>query len=190
MRWLLVFLGLMGCSDEGLDTLDDTEVLTETGELDDTGDSEDTDVPDVPKGAVLYPTGQIHSPITSGMAREWRDQFDAHSNLTSNVFMKVGASSTVSKRTLYCFAGDDVVFAEFDHLEPTLAFYLTGDIDGKTPFDRDTLAAVSGRTARWAVSGSPSPLEREFEVSQPSFALIHYGTNDMGMGSTYCFRIY
>ena len=28
-------------------------------------------------------------------------------------------------------------------------------------------------------------MEEEFELLQPRFALVHYGTNDMGLGSTF-----
>jgi len=119
------------------------------------------------------------------MARQWRERMASNAALKSNVFMKVGASSTVSSRTLYCFAGDEVNLADYSALQGTLDYFLVGDADGTTPFDRVTLAAKSGRTARWVLTGDPAPIEAEYEAISPSSALIHYGTNDMGMGSTY-----
>jgi lysophospholipase L1-like esterase len=70
-------------------------------------------------------------------------------------------------------------------LGDTWAYWLGGDAAGDTPYDRDTLSAVSGKTAAWAVDGSPSPFEQEIAAIDPSVAVVHYGTNDMGMGSTY-----
>jgi hypothetical protein len=106
--------------------------------------------------------------------------------------MKVGASSTVSTHTLFCFAN---ALPDLDLHEPTLGpsldFYLAGVAgpNGETtPFDRVTLAAQSGRTASWAISGAPSPIDQELAVITPtgaSLALVHYGANDMQMGLTY-----
>jgi hypothetical protein len=47
------------------------------------------------------------------------------------------------------------------------------------------MAARSGYSAGWAIDGDPSPLQQEIEATHPRFAIIHYGTNDMGLGSTY-----
>ncbi|PRQ10097.1 SGNH/GDSL hydrolase family protein [Enhygromyxa salina] len=103
--------------------------------------------------------------------------------------MKVGASSTVSPSTLYCFANDIVdLDIHEDILGPTLDFFLLGDAGGTTPFDRDTLAAMSGKSAGWAIEGMPPPIEQErtaIHPSGPSLALVHYGTNDMQLGITY-----
>ena len=145
----------------------------------------ETDEPTEDTGMVQYFADEIHSPVTSEMAELWREWLGSNDALKENVFMKVGASSTASSRTLYCFAGDDVMLDEYDDLEHTLEHYLAGDAAGATSFDRVTLAAKSGRTARWVLSGDPSPIEQEYDALLPSAALIHYGTNDMGMGSTY-----
>ena len=56
---------------------------------------------------------------------------------------------------------------------------------GSDPFDRDTLAAESGRSAAWVVGGSPSPLAQEWDAISPRWALVHYGTNDMNLGATH-----
>ena len=60
-----------------------------------------------------------------------------------------------------------------------------GDAGGGSPFDRASLAVMSGRTAGWAISGTPSPLAQEIEAIDPQMALVEYGTNDMNMGLTH-----
>ncbi len=50
---------------------------------------------------------------------------------------------------------------------------------------RKTLAAKSGMSAGWAISGAPSPIEQEIGAIAPSIALVHYGANDMQLGTTY-----
>ena len=187
ISWILLW-GLVGCTSPGDDVVDsetdtDTDVDTDTDT--DTETDTDTDPVEEVTGQVQYPHDWIHSPITAEMAEVWRERIGLGSPLQENVFMKVGASSTVSSRTLYCFAGDGVNLSAYESLQPTLSFYLQGDAAGTTPFDRVTLAAKSGRTARWVMSGEPSPIASEYEAILPTSALIHYGTNDMGMGSTY-----
>jgi len=108
--------------------------------------------------------------------------------LQDDVFMKIGASGTVSTRLLHCFAPSSTYQVELDgrtSLEPTITYFNGGDAAGSSPFNRETLAAVSGRTASWAISGSPSPIDREIAAIKPRFAFVNYGTNDMGQGSTY-----
>lgn len=153
------------------------------------GDSGDGDPDEEPYAAPLYPGDRTHSPVTAFV----RDNLASIRGLAvaapADVFMKVGASSTVSQHTLHCFANGVV---DLDGHEPalgsTLDFFLAGQAGGATPFDRVTLAAQVGRTAGWAITGSPSPVEQELAAigpEGPSLALIHYGANDMGMGLTY-----
>ncbi|HVH97554.1 MAG TPA: SGNH/GDSL hydrolase family protein [Enhygromyxa sp.] len=156
----------------------------------DPGDGDgDGDGDEDPYVAPLYPGDRVHSPITSFV----RDNLQSIRALApaapADIFMKVGASSTVSQSTLYCFATDVV---DLDIHEPTLGssldYFLAGQAGDTTPFDRDTLAAEVGRTAGWAITGAPSPVEQELaeiHLDGPSVALIHYGANDMHMGLTY-----
>jgi hypothetical protein len=134
-----------------------------------------------------YPAGTIRSPITESVADAMR-AIAARGAGRDDVFMKIGASGTVSRNLLFCFAGDPqyrLVLDGRDALVPTIERFRGGDIEGATPFDRVTLAAEVGRTARWVIGGSPSPLERELDVANPRFAFVNYGTNDMGSGATY-----
>jgi hypothetical protein len=183
---------LIGCGEDlrvrpwpdGLDetTPDETDSgLVDTGSSTDTGDTEDPPQ----TGPALYPDDVIQSPVTAWVASALRD-VATQGGGQRDVFMKIGASSTVSSSTLYCFAGDNVdLDLAYDELEATWLHFLDGDAAGSTPFDRDTEAAISGKTASWAISGDPSPIETEITAIDPSLAVVHYGTNDMGMGTTY-----
>lgn len=161
----------------------------ERGDGDGDGDRGDGDGDESVYAAPLYLGDRTHSPISAFV----RDNLQSIRSLApaapADVFMKVGASSTVSQSTLYCFAGDGVELDLHEAaLGSTLDFFLAGPAGDTTPFDRDTLAAEVGRTAGWAIGGSPSPIEQELaaiHLAGPSLALIHYGANDMHMALTY-----
>jgi hypothetical protein len=97
------------------------------------------------------------------------------------VFMKIGASGTVSANLLTCFAGASPYQVEMaDALMPEVEFFRQGEAAGTTPFQRKTKAAKVGVSAIWAISGTPSPMESEILDINPRFAFVNYGTNDMG----------
>ncbi len=189
MRGLAIFLasilalgGLAGCGDT-VDPRDDDDDSGSAGTADDDDtapdDDDDTTQPYEP---ALYPAGQVHSPIPPFTA----DALRAVASLPRpDVFMKVGDSHTVTYGALPCFAGDSVDLGDHGGLGPILEFFLAGDAAGATPFDRESLAAQSGMSASWAISGKPSPLDGEIDAITPSIALIQYGTNDMGLGTTH-----
>ena len=133
----------------------------------------------------LYPSERLLSPMSPNVIHNLREIVTSTDGLQPNVFMKVGASSTVSNANLFCFAGDDVELDTYADLEPTIDFFLGGDAAGTTPFDRASLAAKVGMSAGWVLEGFPSPLESEIQAIQPRFAFVHYGTNDKGLGATY-----
>ena len=132
----------------------------------------------------LYSNTQIHSPLTSKIVNIWREIITSSAESRDHIFMKIGASSTVSRSTLACFASS-FDLGVYDRLNDTLQFFLLGNAQGVTPFDRETLAARVGKSAQWVLTGDPSPLEQEINALQPQLALIHYGTNDMHLGSSY-----
>ncbi|MFN0245538.1 MAG: SGNH/GDSL hydrolase family protein [Kofleriaceae bacterium] len=159
---------------------------TPTGDPDAASPVDDADLPPV---SLRYPSGTVASPVTVGVADAMR-AIAARGDGHDDVFIKVGASGTVSRNLLFCFAG--AVQPQYrleldgrDALMPAIDFFRGGDIAGATPFDRVTLAAEVGRTARWVVTGSPSPLVQELDAAMPRFAFVNYGTNDMGSGATY-----
>ncbi|MEZ4231860.1 MAG: SGNH/GDSL hydrolase family protein [Polyangiaceae bacterium] len=133
------------------------------------------------------PTLQL-SPVSESVLAAARVIAQNDPSAKSDVFMKVGASGTVSKSFMYCFAGDaqpNYRVEGADELLPSVEYFRAGDAAGDTPFDRPTLAAVSGRSAGWVIGGSPSPLEQEQATLHPRFAYVNYGTNDMGLGATH-----
>jgi hypothetical protein len=75
-------------------------------------------------------------------------------------------------RNLDAFKGD---------LIPALQYFLSDTFsDGRSSFNRPSIAAAVGISADWAVSGSPSPLRKEIDAVNPQFAVIMYGANDAG----------
>ncbi len=152
------------------------------------------DGPIVDEGPTRYPHDAVASPITEGVKQRVRAIAAADAQRLPNVFMKVGASGTVSTNLLFCFAGASqpqytLALDGRDALQPTIDHFRAGMIgpasDSSTPFDRVTLAAKVGRTASWAITGNPSPLEQEIAASNARFAFVNYGTNDMGGAGTY-----
>jgi hypothetical protein len=156
--------------DAGLEDSDDEDTVHEDGQG---------------EGPTLYPPGRILSPLSPSVVEHLRAILWSGVELKDDVFMKVGASSTVSGSNLHCFGGPHVDLDEYGDLQPTVDFFLLGDAAGTSPFARETLAAKIGMSAGWSITGSPSPLEAEIEAIAPSYALVHYGTNDMGQGLTY-----
>ena len=167
-----------------------SESGSEAGDGSSDGGEDTGDAPPPYYGPAVYPAGQVHSPLTDYVADNLRDIAQLGPALREDVFLKAGASSTVSYSALHCFSGDNVDLGEHDHLEPTLSFFLGGDAAGTDPFDRATEAAQSGRGAGWCISGSPSPLQTEVTAVDPRIALVHYGTNDMNFGVTYASAAY
>ena len=154
----------------------------------------DTAEPDAPEPSAhqhtRYLADAVHSPLTPYVAANLR-AIAASAARQDDVFMKVGASSTVNTNTLTCFASPgEVELDGRDALQATIDHFVMGDAAGSTPFDRATEAALSGRSAGWALDGDPSPLEREIAAINPRFALIHYGTNDMQLGTSYRSALY
>ncbi|MCA9685145.1 MAG: SGNH/GDSL hydrolase family protein, partial [Myxococcales bacterium] len=154
--------------------------------------SEDTGDTGEPPAPPLYSGDRIHSPLTAHVVAAMQQIRTANPSAADNLFMKVGDSHTVSSGALFCFAGDNVdLDVHAAALQPSLDWFLTGEAAGTTPFDRVTLSAEIGRTASWAISGSPSPLQQELAAlgfagsGGPSVAMVHYGSNDMQMGITY-----
>ncbi len=134
---------------------------------------------DTPAGALLYPFGQVQSPLTQNNAERLRALI-AEKDRQNDVFGKIGASSTVSTHYLRCLATTSLASGPFAGLEPTRTFFLAGNAAGTDPYRRVSLCATSGWTASHALDGSPSPLTQELSAIMPRFAQVHYGTNDIG----------
>ncbi len=159
------------------------------GSLDggDGGDGGDAGV----AGLTRYPADVETSPVTEAVAARMRAIAAAGPGQRDDVFMKIGASGTVSTHFLFCLAGTNhqpsytIDLGGRDALAATLAHFRGGLVGGDTPFDRATLAAEVGRNAGWAITGAPSPVEAELAATTPRFAFVNYGTNDMGAAASY-----
>lgn len=110
--------------------------------------------------------------------------------------MKVGDSISASDPGvaggyfLNCFDGvlNGSIDWEFniklgDHsaLAPTIEHFKTVKLSGGADsWSRASLSARSGQTANWAVTGSPSPIDQESAATNPRFAVVMFGSNDVG----------
>lgn len=183
-----------GASDEpDADTPDDADADNpDDGGLPDNDADDEPDADDDAQdlGPTRYRAQALRSPVTRPVVDAMRAIQTRADDPDDLVFMKVGASGTVSTRLLHCFAGAPATSATLDldgreALLDTIEFFRMGDAQGATPFDRETIAAELGQSARWAINGDPSPVDREIAAINPRFALVNYGTNDMGLGATY-----
>ena len=127
-----------------------------------------------------YFEGLNHSPINNFLIERWKNIRSKGKNLNKNYFSKIGASATKSKSFMHCFDSNFVKFGQFNKLEETRQFFLSGNAGGSSPFKRESLCSVSGWSAFKALDGDPSPVKKEFNSVRPQYAFIMYGTNDMG----------
>jgi hypothetical protein len=154
--------------------------------VEDAGPPPDDAGPPPPTGPALYPSGPRHSPIPADLATGLRVIAARGATLDDDVLMKVGDSITVSTSFLHCFAGTNVDLDGRD-LTATLERFRAGDAGGSTPFDRTSLAATVGWSANAALAGSPSPLDQEHAATTPRFAVVMFGTNDVGFRTAEAF---
>ncbi len=139
--------------------------------------------PELDGGAALHPEpyvpGSAHSPLTPYVVESLR-AVRARAAHDDAVFAKVGDSITVSDQFLHCLDGDAL---ELDGrpLQPAIDHFAAGDAAGSSPFDRASLAAAVGWHAGRALEGSPTPLQQEVTALDPAFALVMFGSNDIGI---------
>ena len=138
----------------------------------------DTGADRAPTVGETYPHGRTQSPLTTAVAARLR-AIAARGERNPHVFSKVGASATVNRNYLRCFAGDDVDLAGRDHLRATLEHFRAGQ---PNPFLRRSEAATVGWHAGRAVWGRHPPLNLEVRHVDPRFAVVMYGTNDIELG--------
>jgi len=142
----------------------------------------DGKLPPQPDGAApypaVYPTGRTQSPITAHVAANLV-QISKKKARNGKVFSKVGNSITVSTSFLNCFAGSKVDLAGRTQLAPTVSHFKYS-VGGATSWDRKSLCATGGWPAFKALSGTPSPLQQEISAASPRFAVVMFGTNDIG----------
>jgi hypothetical protein len=187
----LLLAALVGCGDDqdradGAVTPDGAvpDVLRRDGAPVDVPDAGVPDAawPDPDYGSTLParygPT--THSPITPRVAQRLHAIAQKNASRNGGVFAKVGNSMTEATAFLHCFAGSSVKLGAHPQLGATIAHFSTDLGSGVTPFDRKSLCAVGGWPAHSAIAGNPSPLQQELDAISPRFAVVMFGSNDIG----------
>tara|TARA_B100000683_G_scaffold274420_2_gene322520 strand:+ start:311 stop:1792 length:1482 start_codon:yes stop_codon:yes gene_type:complete len=132
-----------------------------------------------------YPSDALYLPFSDGQMAHWKNIMNTVEEKPDPVFMKVGASTFAGPGVLHCLDNPEIISLMSEAQAEAITHFSAGDAGGGSPFDRASLAVMSGRTAGWAISGTPSPLTQEIEAIDPQMALVEYGTNDMNMGLTH-----
>lgn len=98
--------------------------------------------------------------------------------------MKVGDSISAGHEFMSCFETETFSLSAvgYGDLVPAHAWFLETDVGGTSSYARRGFAAVASKTADWALRGTPPPVEQELLALNPRYALLMYGTNDMGYG--------
>jgi len=110
-----------------------------------------------------------------------------------HMFSKIGDCMTAADYFLVAFGGDDYDLGEYTDLQPVVDFFSTEAADTNefktNAFASPGLATDSGFTtssvldSTWAnkdiCGANESPLGCEYRVSNPAFAFIMFGTNDV-----------
>ncbi len=128
--------------------------------------------PDAGAYPAVYPTGRTQSPITAHVVANLK-QIAKKKARNGKVISKIGNSITVASTFLNCFSGSSVDLAGRTHLSPTVSHF-------SPSWSRKSLCATGGWPAFKALSGSPSPLAKEVAAASPRFAVVMYGSNDIG----------
>ncbi len=127
-----------------------------------------------------YPGDRVLSPITPYVVQSMKTIAAKNSSRNNVSFMKVGDSHMYSGSVfMYCFsktgskAGMDLNGET--SLQDVIDAFQSSNFNA---FSRDSISAVLGKTAYWAVSGGY--IDQEMAAANPRFAFYGYGTNDMG----------
>lgn len=112
----------------------------------------------------------------------------------ANVFSKVGDSISTSPEFLYPVGVGGLRLGGYSYLQPTVDYFSTATARTHNSFANDSIAVRSGWTTFDILSPANSragvcqpgetPLECEYRVVRPAFALIMIGTNDIRHGVT------
>lgn len=193
-----------GCRDLQVTPLpNNTDPGTDAGEARDSGTRADAGT-NVDAGIILPSTGLVYSPdrtqspIDGVLVQRLRD-ITALGNGRRDVFARVGDSVSIGYpggatggSFLNCFDGIpegtvswDVNIRLGSHgaLTPTISFFKTTPMPANDScWSRISLATRVGVTASWPMTGTPSPVDRELAAINPRFAVVLYGSNDIGWG--------
>ncbi len=139
---------------------------------------------------IRYPSDQTLSLITPYVTSNILAIAKKHPGRASNSFIKVGDSITVNSNFLTCFTAkppyatmseaDYVNLDKFAPLQKTIN-YFASCFASTTPFERVSLSAAGGTGSAYPLTGGdPSYLDQEATLFNPQFAVVMYGTNDIG----------
>jgi hypothetical protein len=145
-------------------------------------------------GPVVYSGDRTQSPINAAVAQHLRD-IASRGTGRGTVFSKVGDSISTNGsgveggNFLNCFDGPiegttpwviNVRLGSYSALEPTVHFFRTTQLGPDNSWTRVSLATAVSMTAGWAITGNPSPLDQELTAADPRYAVVMYGSNDIG----------
>jgi len=148
--------------------------------------------PPVAAGApVLYTGDRTHSPIDASLVQRLQDIAAHGSGLDLRNFVKVGDSITATNYFLGCFDGGGdgipnlsgnpnmtIQLGGRAELASTVTHFRTNLLAGSTLYSRSSIAAQSGADASFPLTASR--LDQEIAAVHPQFAVVMYGTNDVG----------
>lgn len=109
----------------------------------------------------------------------------------ANVFAKVGDSITASYHMFQPIGEQHYALDAFDYLQPAIEYFASAEVgQGNNAFTHQSVAAGVGWTAAAALLPNfadpaqclpgETPLVCEYRLINPAFALIMFGTNDVG----------
>lgn len=136
-----------------------------------------------PLGRVLYPEGELHSPITADVGSALV-AIAGQSSEDEAVFAKIGDSMTATTSFMTCFGSPGFDLGSHAALVGTLGYFQNGDADGTTPYQRASLSATGGWTTADVLAGTPDHLDLELAAISPRYATVLLGTNDVRYGRT------
>ena len=155
----------------------------------------DAGPPPVGNGYVIYSGDRTLSPIDATIAQHLRD-IAARGNGRAGVFSKVGDSISTNGSGvnggdfLNCFDGPledpspyivTVRMGRYSALVPTIEYFQQTLMGSDDSWTRVSLSTQISRTANWALTSStPPPIDLELNAANPRYAVVMYGSNDIG----------
>lgn len=132
-----------------------------------------------PSDRILYPNGRVQSPINATVAERLRSIVGMGSGDTG-VFMKAG--DAISQGLEYLGCAEDANLSGHTALEPTIDFFAMKKIGKANSFTRDSVATFESGTSWDALQ--QGVIEEEAMALNPAYALIMFGSVDLGDGGT------
>lgn len=131
-----------------------------------------------------YPSDRTHSPLTCAVTDHLREIAAREPGRDEHVFMKVGDSISAGHEFMSCFETETFSLdaTGHGHLASVRDWFLAGEVLSTTPYARASESTLASRTADWALRETPPPIELELAATNARYALVMFGTNDMGYG--------